>query len=247
MAEEDVVVAEVLPGQHQEDALHHTFCSSTGVGGRNGVTVGHGEAGRSSCKLRQLGDAEEGPNGAIEVGKSSTSCSPAMLLSGAGVMLGTFPVRKPWRAAPAADAEERPWPRRAASQCKMTARRAGIATSKRTNVEHQVAVAARTDGHALRTITGTRDQQGTIRGPTRALAPDTRAPTVVEAASEPLPSDERARRETHPHTADTHHRSHVVSTTNPGDTRTPSTDTSRQRGRSRGQQGPSEDRRRAYA
>ena len=152
MAEEDVVVAEVLPGQHQEDALHHTFCSSTGVGGRNGVTVGHGEAGRSSCKLRQLGDAEEGPNGAIEVGKSSTSCSPAMLLSGAGVMLGTFPVRKPWRAAPAADAEERPWPRRAASQCKMTARRAGIATSKRTNVEHQVAVAARTDGHALRTI-----------------------------------------------------------------------------------------------
>ena len=130
MAEEDVVVAEVLPGQHQEDALHHTFCSSTGVGGRNGVTVGHGEAGRSSCKLRQLGDAEEGPNGAIEVGKSSTSCSPAMLLSGAGVMLGTLSGKMPWRAAPVADAEERPWPRRAASQCKMTARRAGIAMSQ---------------------------------------------------------------------------------------------------------------------
>ena len=214
MAEEDVVVAEVLPGQHQEDALHHTFCSSTGVGGRNGVTVGHGEAGRSSCKLRQLGDAEEGPNGAIEVGKSSTSCSPAMLLSGAGVMLGTLPVRKPWRAAPAADAEERPWPRRAASQCKMTARRAGIATSK--NECRTPGRSGRQDGRPRAAhYTSTRDQQGTIRGPTRALAPDTRAPTVVEAASEPLPSDERARRETHPHTADTHHRSHVVSTTNP--------------------------------
>ena len=116
------------------------------------MTVGHGEAGRSSCKLRQLGDAEEGPNGAIEVGKSSTSCSPAMLLSGAGVMLGTLSGKMPWRAAPVADAEERPWPRRAASQCKMTARRAGIATSKK-----ECRNASRSDRrngrpHALRTI-----------------------------------------------------------------------------------------------
>ena len=116
--------------------------------------------------------------------------------------------------------------------------------------EQLAAEAARRAAARAAHYTGTRDQQGTIRGPahvTRALAPDTRAPTVVEAASEPLPSDERARRETHPHTADTHHRSHAVSTTNPGDTRTPSTDTSRRRGRSRDQQGPSEDRRRAYA
>ena len=173
-----------------------------------------------------------------------------MLLSGAGVMLGTLSGKMPWRAAPVADAEERPWPRRAASQCKMTARRAGIAASEE---EMQNSKPRQPPGRtAARAAhyTDTRDQQGTIRGPapaTRALAPDTRAPTVVEAASEPLPSDERARRETHPHTADTHHRSHAVSTTNPGDTRTPSTDTLRRRGRSRDQQGPSEDRRRAYA
>ena len=210
-------MAEVHAGQHQEDALHHTFCSSTEVGGRNGVTVGHGEAGRSSCKLRQLGDAEEGPNGEIEVGKSSTSCSPAMLFSGAGVMLGTLSGKMPWRAAPVADAEERPWPRRTASQCKMTARRAGIAAGKgeMRTASHGSLQNGRL--HALRTIRAHVTNKGQYvarRTPHVRWRPTRGRPRWWRQRASPSRATS-ALDARHTHTADTHHRSHAVSMTNP--------------------------------